>query len=481
MNHLHKFFISGVLSLVVITVLCLGQPTAVWKAPLARVNLENLPLDGHKRLLIVAPHCDDETLGSGGLILKALRRGMEVRVVVVTNGDGYMFATMEEFHSLYPTSKDFIYIGKKRQKESIRALEKLGVAKENIYFLGYPDRGTPRLWNTFWSRSNPYTSSYDKVSRSPYKLTYNHSSVYCGADLLSDLESIISSYRPDLVIYPHPGDSHPDHWGSSAFVRLALAEQRHGGYHPDAYTYLVHYRAYPAHKGLYPSEGLLPPANILNTTPKWYKLDMEREDTALKWQAVSAYHSQVALLRPLMESFVRRNEVFGELPAEILQQMEKGSREAPETWLNILSERIPPAMADMSADPAVVKANPACDVTALHASLQSGRVLALAGETLGEHTPEFRYNLRVVAAGPGGIVHYSSKWGKDDSVTHTAISNGRYILDRIPLSLLKDPQVIFVRMEVGPTGKSPVDFTPWQMLMVPPRVMAGKAEPARSQ
>jgi LmbE family N-acetylglucosaminyl deacetylase len=392
-----------------------------------------------------------------------------------------MFATMEEFHSLYPTSKNFIYIGRKRQKESIRALTSLGVPEKNIYFLGYPDRGTPRLWNSFWRRSNPYTSPYDKVSRSPYKLTYNPHSVYCGADLLSDLESIISSYRPDLVIYPHPADAHPDHWGVSAFTRMALADERHGGYHPDAYTYLVHYRAYPAPKGLYPSYGLLPPASLLSTTPKWYKLDMEREDTALKWQAVSAYHSQVALLRPLMESFVRRNEVFGELPAETLQQMDKGSEEAPDTWASTITERIPPAMVDMSADPALVRENPACNVTALYAVLQPGGVLALAGETQGEHTPEFRYNLKVVAAGPGGIVHYGSKWGRDDSVTHTAISNGRYILDRIPLSLLKDPQVIFVRMEVGPNGKSPVDFTPWQMLMVPPRRMAGGAEWAHSQ
>ena len=48
-----------------------------------------LALDGYHRLLVLAPHCDDETLGAGGLIREALRRGMDVRVVIATAGDAY--------------------------------------------------------------------------------------------------------------------------------------------------------------------------------------------------------------------------------------------------------------------------------------------------------------------------------------------------------------------------------------------------------
>ena len=38
-------------------------------------------------VLVVAPHRDDETLGAGGLIAAQRSRGIEVRVVAVTNGE----------------------------------------------------------------------------------------------------------------------------------------------------------------------------------------------------------------------------------------------------------------------------------------------------------------------------------------------------------------------------------------------------------
>ena len=88
-----------------------------------QVQPQTLTLDRHQRLLVFAPHCDDETLSSAGLILDALRRGIEVRVVILTNGDGYLFATMEEFGRIYPKPSDFIRMGKLRQQESLHALE----------------------------------------------------------------------------------------------------------------------------------------------------------------------------------------------------------------------------------------------------------------------------------------------------------------------------------------------------------------------
>jgi hypothetical protein len=46
-----------------------------------------------------------------GVILAAQRLGMDVKVVIATNGDGYLFSTMEEFHLVYPTTADFIRLG----------------------------------------------------------------------------------------------------------------------------------------------------------------------------------------------------------------------------------------------------------------------------------------------------------------------------------------------------------------------------------
>ncbi len=129
--------------------------------------LTPLALEGHGKLLVLAPHCDDETLSSAGVILAAQRLGMQVKVVVATNGDGYLFATMEEFHQVYPTAADFIRLGNLRQQESLNALKVLGVDAGQVIFLSYPDRGTPSLLLENWSRNNPYQSPYSETSQSP--------------------------------------------------------------------------------------------------------------------------------------------------------------------------------------------------------------------------------------------------------------------------------------------------------------------------
>ena len=53
-------------------------------------------MDAGERLLVIAPHPDDETLGAGGLIQRVLERGGTVRVVLVTAGDGYVEAVVHE-------------------------------------------------------------------------------------------------------------------------------------------------------------------------------------------------------------------------------------------------------------------------------------------------------------------------------------------------------------------------------------------------
>ena len=40
-----------------------------------------------RRVLVVAPHADDEAIGCGGLILKAVSQGAQVSILVVSVGD----------------------------------------------------------------------------------------------------------------------------------------------------------------------------------------------------------------------------------------------------------------------------------------------------------------------------------------------------------------------------------------------------------
>ena len=130
-------------------------------------DLKPLSLDGYHRLLILAPHCDDETLSSAGLILAAQRAGIQVKVVIATNGDGYLFATMQDFRKIYPQPADFIRLGEIRQQESLKALATLGVQPDQVIFLSYPDRGTPSLWNDHWSHNQPLSVSVQRGYQKP--------------------------------------------------------------------------------------------------------------------------------------------------------------------------------------------------------------------------------------------------------------------------------------------------------------------------
>jgi LmbE family N-acetylglucosaminyl deacetylase len=98
--------------------------------------LERLPLIGFdtlglKGLVVIAPHPDDETLGCGGLIAAARRRGVPVRIVVLTDGIGS-----------HPNSPSFppSRLRRLREDEVRAAAEELGVPSERVACVGLPDR-----------------------------------------------------------------------------------------------------------------------------------------------------------------------------------------------------------------------------------------------------------------------------------------------------------------------------------------------------
>jgi hypothetical protein len=72
-----------------------------------------------ERLLVVAPHPDNETLGAGGLIQRVLSRGGSVLVVLVTAGDGYVEAVVHETGQLRPRPADYIAYGDQRPGKHI--------------------------------------------------------------------------------------------------------------------------------------------------------------------------------------------------------------------------------------------------------------------------------------------------------------------------------------------------------------------------
>jgi LmbE family N-acetylglucosaminyl deacetylase len=436
------------------------------KANILPSELTPLPLDGIRKILILAPHCDDETLGAGGLIQAAVQSGIETRVVIATNGDGYRFATTEEFRKFYPTAKDYIHMGEVRQQESLSALAKLGVSPDHVYFLSYPDRGTAALLERNWSSSSPYTSSYSQVSRSPYPRTYHPDSVYAGEDYLADVESILKDYHPDLVVFPNGEDVHPDHWGLGAFARLALEEVRHGepGYLPKQLTYLVHRPDYPVERGLKKDAGLVPPPTLLSTYSEWLGWPLSAVQIDLKEQAVQEYKSQLPLLRGLMESFIRSNELFAPVISAPIQEITSGELIDPTSWRSTSGESIPPVQSDPTGDVVSHKVAPETDVKAVYVSRTTDGGLWLCAQLHGKAVREIPYTIRLKSLTASGIHSFEART-KPKPNQASITRSGSYFCTSTTITDLGDPWAIFVEATVeSPDSLLPFDQTAWQMV-----------------
>ena len=94
-----------------------------------REQLEDRPF------VVVAPHPDDESLACGGLIADACRQGLRGTVVIVSDGAG-----SHPNSRAYPPDR----LKSVREGEARRAAAELGLAPDEILFLGLPDRFVPR-------------------------------------------------------------------------------------------------------------------------------------------------------------------------------------------------------------------------------------------------------------------------------------------------------------------------------------------------
>jgi LmbE family N-acetylglucosaminyl deacetylase/SAM-dependent methyltransferase len=65
-----------------------GTDPDAWTPVLDGVRSARIDLDAYDRVLVVAPHPDDETLGAGGLIATAAEADLPVHVVLVSRGEG---------------------------------------------------------------------------------------------------------------------------------------------------------------------------------------------------------------------------------------------------------------------------------------------------------------------------------------------------------------------------------------------------------
>ncbi len=273
-----------------------------------------LALPAHPRVVVFAPHPDDETVGLGGLLFRLARAHVPLRVVFVTNGDGYRRALEQDFDVERPTDADYVALGELRQREALAALGHLGVARRDVRFLGFPDGGLAELWRAHWLRTHPYTSPYTKESSPPDAEGVG----YDGQDLTSVVSGILRDFGPTLVVMPHPYDTHLDHAHASYFVTEALSELEASGVLapvPTVLTYLVHYPRWPALRG--PGfDRELPLAELPDT--RWSESELAPAELAAKRAALEEYRSQLGVMNGFLHHFLCRNELFATVDPRVL-------------------------------------------------------------------------------------------------------------------------------------------------------------------
>lgn len=162
-------------------------------------------------IIVFAPHPDDEALGCAGLIYNAVQKNKKVKVVVVANGESSIDGT-EWFYGHKPTTKDFINIGYVRQKESISAMKVLGLATDDVIFLGYPNEGLLKIISSDdYTNDNPYRSEFTNFDKVSYENSRTMGAPFCKESLFGDVKAILGDCKPKYVYVTHPMDSHLDH------------------------------------------------------------------------------------------------------------------------------------------------------------------------------------------------------------------------------------------------------------------------------
>lgn len=261
--------------------------------------------------MIVAPHPDDETLAAAGVIARSVKKGIPVRVVVVTCRDGFPKAASALTGKRNPGAEDFLRLGKTRQKEAAAAMKVLGLPEKDIIFLGYPDGALKTLWDNHWEYENAYRSSATKAASVPYSDAWEPGAPYCGQSLVDALTRIVEDFRPSAVYYPHPGDEHPDHWATHAFTLYTLAKMN---YQAQEFTYLVHYSYWPEPLFSEPTKPLKPPLEMTGNGTRWFDVPLTAEEIELKRRALKCYATQQKVMRPFLSAFIRNTELFNTSP-----------------------------------------------------------------------------------------------------------------------------------------------------------------------
>jgi N-acetyl-1-D-myo-inositol-2-amino-2-deoxy-alpha-D-glucopyranoside deacetylase len=237
-------------------------------------------LSAQTRLLVVAPHPDDETIATGMLIQRVQAAGGKVGILLLTRGDNNPWPQRWLERRIRIGAADRERWGHRRHDEMLRALQCLEVPVQALQSLGWPDMGV----------TDGLLQSSDAT--------------------VAELAAAFDQFRPSLIAMPALGDRHPDHGSAHVLVRLALATQ---GDPPQQLAYLVHGRA--------PDSGVI---EISGTAAQANR----------KCAALAAHHSQMALSGGRMRQLAARPERYVGTPiAQARSETTSQLPWRPSAWL----------------------------------------------------------------------------------------------------------------------------------------------------
>ncbi len=159
------------------------------------------------RLLVIAPHPDDETIATGLLVQQVRAAGGEVRIVLLTAGDNNPWPQRWLERRWRIRAADRQRWARRRSAELQQALVSLGIPPPALQALDWPDLGITGM-----------------LLHSP-------------GSAAGTVADVIARFMPDLIALPALQDRHPDHGAAHVLVRLALAGQTRP---PALFAYLVH-------------------------------------------------------------------------------------------------------------------------------------------------------------------------------------------------------------------------------------------------
>lgn len=173
-----------------------------------------------KSILIFCAHQDDEG-AHHGIIRAAVENHIPIHFVYFTGGDA---GSCDRYYQHSCSPAESLNFGELRMEEARASLAHLGVAREDIFFLGLPDGGSGQIWFEHRNPAHPYLSVMLATDHSPYAEAALPNLPFARDSVVEAAKEFIQKFRPEVIYTGHPDERHVDHRTNNWFVMRALEE-----------------------------------------------------------------------------------------------------------------------------------------------------------------------------------------------------------------------------------------------------------------